>query len=530
MVVVKGLSLPLGNIGDAELPSSVCKVHRRITAMSADTSFDIIEATIDSVHHAYRSGQLTSRRLVEMYLERIDAFDKKGPAINAVITINPAALTEADRLDAAYKSSGLTGPLHGIPIIIKDQGDARGMPTTLGSLLFKDYYPDRDAFVVEKLKNAGAVILAKATLGELGGGDTHGSLFGSTRNPYDLERTAGGSSGGSGASVSANYCTVAIGQEGFASIRRPSTWNCVAGMRPTAGLVSRTGVYAGWPSVNGSLGPMARSVTDLAKVLDVIVGYDPQDPVTARGVGQVPQSYTKLLDSAALKGARLGVLRASMGYDAEPDSEDFRKITEVFDKAVADLKAAGAEIIDPIIIPDLRELLAKRAGSFADDEEAFRNYFGRSAAAPYKSRAEAMKSPEFAKVVKGSQQRWSRNAEPAAHYEYLKARDELMTHVLKLMADHRLDAIVHKAVEHQPTLIRDGVNPPYVDQKGAPHINTFLVFVPSVVVPAGYTRDNLPAGITFLGRPYDDGSMIKLAFAYEQATRHRRPPASTTAL
>ena len=156
------------------------------------------------------------------------------------------------------------------------------MPTTLGSVLFKDYYPDRDAFVVEKLKKAGAIILAKATLGELGGGDTHGSLFGSTRNPYDPERTAGGSSGGSAASVAANFCAVGVGQEGFASIRRPSTWNSITGMRPTAGLVSRGGVYAGWPSIAGSLGPMARTVKDLADLLDVMVGYDSEDPVTAR--------------------------------------------------------------------------------------------------------------------------------------------------------------------------------------------------------------------------------------------------------
>ena len=222
----------------------------------ANQPFNIIEATIESGHSAYRSGQLTARRLVQMYLDRIEAFDKKGPAINAIISINPLALGEAERLDADFKTSGFVGPLHGIPVIMKDQGDARGMPTTLGSLLFKDYYPQRDAFAVEKLKRAGAIIIGKATLGELGGGDTHGSLFGSTRNPYDLERTAGGSSGGSGASVAANYCTVAIGQEGFASIRRPSTWNSVCGMRPTAGLVSRGGVYAGWPSQNGSLGPM----------------------------------------------------------------------------------------------------------------------------------------------------------------------------------------------------------------------------------------------------------------------------------
>ena len=327
-------------------------------------SFNILETSIADVHAAYQSGELTCRQLVESYLDRIEKYDKHGPAINAIISINPAALKEADRLDAAFKTGGMIGPLHGIPILMKDQGDAVGMPTTLGSLLFKDYYPDRDAFVVDKLKQAGAIILGKATLGELGGGDTHGSLFGSTKNPYDLERTAGGSSGGSGASVSANFCTVAVGQEGFASIRRPSTWNCVAGMRPTAGLVSRSGVYGGWPSINGSLGPMARNVTDLAKLLDVMIGYDPDDPVTARGVGRIKSTFTDFLDKNGLSGARIGVLRESMGYDAEPGSEDFDKIAEVFDKAIADLKAAGAEIVDPVVIPDLNTSLpAKKSRS-----------------------------------------------------------------------------------------------------------------------------------------------------------------------
>lgn len=493
-------------------------------------SFDVLETTIADVHAAYRSGQLTCRQLVQSYLDRIENYDRQGPAINAIITINPAALKEADRLDAAFKAGGFVGPLHGVPIIMKDQGDAVGMPTTLGSVLFKDYYPDRDAFVVDKLKKAGAIILAKATLGELGGGDTHGSLFGSTKNPYDLARTAGGSSGGSGASVSANFCTVAVGQEGFASIRRPSTWNCVVGMRPTAGLVSRSGVFAGWPSVNGSLGPMARTVTDLTKLLDVMAGYDPDDPVTAHGVGRIGQSFTAFLDKQGLHGARFGILRESMGYDAEPGSEDFNKISEVFDKAVADLRAAGAEIVDPVEIPDLKVLLAKRAGSFTDEEESFKTYMSRSKQAPYKSRAEAMNAPVFEKVVKRARERWMRRASEEAHYEYLKAREQLMNNLLKVMADRRLDAIVHKAVEHQPTLIKNGVNPPYVDQKGAPHINTFLVYVPSIVVPAGFTRDQLPAGITFLGRPYDDGKMIQYAYGYEQATRHRKPPASVTPL
>jgi amidase len=493
-------------------------------------SFNLLEATIDDIHSAYKSGQLNARQLVQMYLDRIEAYDQKGPAINAIISVNSHALEEADQLDAKFKASGFVGPLHGIPIIIKDQADAKGMPTTLGSVLFQNYYPDRDAFVVEKLKKAGAIILAKSTLGELGGGDTHGSLFGSTRNPYDLDRTPGGSSGGSGASVAANFCAVAVGQEGFASIRRPSTWNSIIGMRPTAGLVSRGGVYAGWPSVAGSLGPMARTVRDLAKLLDVMVGYDPEDPLTARGVGHVPDSFTKFLDKEGLKRARIGILRESMGYDAEPESEDFEKITEIFNRAVAELKTAGADIVDPIVIPHLKELLAKRAGSFTDEIDSFSFYFDRSANPPYKSREEAAQSPDFAKVIGRSQQRWIRPADAEKHYEYLLAREELTTHMLKVMADHKLDAIVHKAVEHQPTRIKDGVNPPFVDQKGAPHINTFLVFVPSIVVPAGFTRDNLPAGIAFLGRSYDDGNMIKLAYAYEQATHHRRPPASTTPL
>jgi amidase len=493
--------------------------------MAPSADFDIAETTIADIHQAYRSGQLTCRKLVETYLERIGAHDKQGPAINSIITINSKAREEADSLDAAFKSSGPVGSLHGIPIIVKDQADVKGMPTTLGSILFKDYFPDRDSFVAEKLKKAGAVILGKSALGEMAGGDTHGSLFGSTRNPYDLERTVGGSSGGSAAAVAANFCTVAIGQEGLASIRRPAAWNAIAGMRTTAGLVSRGGVYSGWPATAGSLGPMARTVSDMAAVLDAIAGYDPEDPLTAYGIGHLPESFLKYLDKDGLKGARLGILREPMGIDSEPQSEDFKKVSGVFDASVEELKAAGAEIVDPIVIPKLNDLLAKRATGPGEGEQSFRNYFGRSAHPPFKSIAEVVASAEFSKVSLNTQKRLSASADATRHYECLKARAELMTHLLKVMADHRLDAIVHKAVEHQPTRISEGLHPPYVNYKGAPHLNTFLVFVPSVVVPAGFTRDHLPAGIVFLGRPYDDGNMIKLAYAYEQATHHRRPPA-----
>jgi amidase len=495
--------------------------------MATPNAFDIVETTIADIHAAYRSGALKARELVQAYLDRIAAYDKAGPKINSIITINPRALEEADRLDAALSAKGPVGALHGIPVVIKDQADVDGMPTTLGSILFKDFNPGRDCFVASQLKKAGAIILGKGTLGELGAGDTHGTLYGSTRNPYDLERTVGGSSGGPAAAVSANFATVSIGQEGLASIRRPAIWCNVAGMRPSIGLVSRTGVCEGWPAMNGSLGPMARTVTDMAKLLDAMVGYDKDDPSTAHGVGRYPGSFAALLDAGALKGARLGILREPMGLYSEPDSEDFARITEVFDRAVAELRAAGAEIVDPVAIPEQKALQAQRAFSAKERAENFKVYFGSAKNAPFASREEILASPLFPKLMQRTRDRWTMVTPEEKYYASLKARDVLMTNMLKLMADHRLDALVHKAVEHQPTLIKDGINPPYVEQKGSPHINTFLQSVPSVVVPAGFTRDHLPAGITFLGRPYSDAQMIRFAYAYEQATKHRTPPTTT---
>jgi amidase len=497
-------------------------------------SFQLMETTIDQVHAAFKSGKLTSHQLVQDYLDRINAFDKQGPNINCVITINPKAMEEADKLDAAYKASGFIGPLHGIPILVKDQVDAVGMPTTLGSVVFKDYNPPLDSFVVAKLKKAGAIILGKTTLGEFGGGDAYGSLFGVTRNPYDLQRTVGGSSGGSGACTTANFSTVAVGEEGFASIRRPSTWNDIVGMRPTAGLVSRSGMYDGYPSPVGSLGPMARSVRDLAELLDVMVGYDAEDPVTALGVGHAPDSYTKYLDKNGLKGARIGIIRESFGSKSEPDSEDFKKVDVAFDKAVKELKAAGAILVDPIVIPDLNALIAKRVFGSAESEASLKTWLARNPNSPYKTREDVQNSPDIGKVIPAPKAaQWAKGArvsDAAKFGEYLVAREQLMINVMKVMADNKLDAIVHKSVEHQPTLIKDGLNPPYVGSKGVPHINTFLVYAASMTVPAGFTRDNLPIGITFFGRPYSEPTLLKLAYSYEQATHHRIPPKTTPAL
>ena len=492
--------------------------------------FDVTETTVAQIHGAFASGSLTARELVQLYLERIEAYDQQGPRINSVITLNRDALAAADRLDAAFKTTGMVGPLHGIPIMLKDQIDAAGMPTTLGSVLFRDYYPDRNAFVTDKLEAAGAIILAKVTLGELAAGDAHGSLYGSTRNPYDLVRTVGGSSGGSAASIAANFATLAVGQEALASIRRPAAWNSIVGMRPTAGLVSRGGVFSGWPQLAGSLGPMTRTVEDTAILLDVLVGYDPEDPLTAHGVGHHDIPYRNFLDVNGLRGARLGILREPIGIGSEPDSADFAKVDAVFERSIRELAAAGAVVVDPIAIPRLAELLAKRGSNPADNDAAFAEYFGRSRNFPFASIAAMKASPEFAAVTNFGKALFDGNGDVARHYAYLTAREELMHHFLKVLADYDLDAIVYKAVEHQPTLIADGIAPPFVNTKGSPFLNTFLIYVPTITVPAGFTADNLPVGIAFIGRPYDDGLMLKLAYSYEQATRHRRPPSATPPL
>jgi amidase len=490
---------------------------------SQSPPFQVMEATIKDVHDAYKSGKLTSRQLVQMYLDRIETYDRKGPAINSVINTNPNALDEANRLDAAMKT-GFVGPLHGIPVVLKDMIDVAGMPTTYGSSIMKDFVPTRDAFVVERLKKAGAIVLAKVTLGEFAGGDTFGSLFGETRNPYDPLRTVGGSSGGTGASVAANFGTVGIGQEGFASISRPAAWNNIVGLRPTPGLVS-----------GGGFGPMTRTVTDLATVLDVIAGYDPESPDTALSVSHVPDTYTQSLDKDGLKGARIGILREPMGYFSEPQSEDFKTVTGVFDKAVAELRAAGAVVVDPITIPHLNALLAKRrqgggrpsgmrieSKAALERDQEIRRYLARIPNSPYKTLQEVQNGPE----------RRSRGTVgfDGDYADYRVAQDDLMINTLKVMADNRLDAVVYKTVEHTPTLLRDYTNPPYSNMKGTTHLSTFLGPIATISVPAGFTPAGLPVGITFFGRAFSEAALIKLAYAYEQSTHHRTPPKATPAL
>jgi amidase len=496
--------------------------------------FQIVEATIDDIHTAFRSGRLTARQLVQGYLDRINTYDKQGPNINSIITINPNALAEAEKLDAAFRTSGLVGPLHGIAVLVKDEIDTAGMPTTLGTVVFKDYRPPKDAFVIDRLRKAGAIILGKTTLSEFAAGDTYGSIFGVTRNPYDLDRTVGGSSGGSGAALTANFSTVAIGEETVASIRRPGAWNAVVSLRPTPGLVSRSGMWDGYPTVHAQMGPMARTVRDLAKLLDSMVGYDAEDPVTALGIGKVEGSYARYLDQGGLNGARIGILRESIGNQSDPNSADFKIVDAAFQTNVAELKAAGATLVDPIVIPNLKKLLATRERDPIETEAALKFYLARNPGSPLKTRADIINSPDIEKSFPPPNvARYKALPPPASaerYLDYVRARDELMIMIAKVMADNKLDAIVHKSVEHEPSLIKDGINPPYVTTRGVPTLNTFLIYAASVTVPSGFTSNNLPVGVTFFGLPYSEPTLLKLAYSYEQATHHRVPPKTTPLL
>jgi Asp-tRNA(Asn)/Glu-tRNA(Gln) amidotransferase A subunit family amidase len=293
-------------------------------------------------------------------------------------------------------------------------------------------------------------------------------------------------------------------------------------------------MWDGYPSPTAQMGPMARSVRDLARLLDAMVGYDPEDPVTALGIGRAPDSYVKSLDANSLKGARIGILRESIGGQSEPGSPDFKKVDIAFQKDVAELKAAGAVIIDPVSIPDLNALLAKRASNPDIADVALQRYLARNPDSPFKSREDIARSPDMAKSIPPSKAKAWEGPRPRTDLskwgEYLQAREQLLVNISKVMADNKLDAIVHKSVEHQPTFIKDGINPPYVSAKGVPTLNTFLVYAASLTVPSGFTSDNLPVGITFFGLPFSEPTLIKLAYGYEQATHHRIPPKTTPPL
>src|SRR5271168_3111546 len=311
-------------------------------AESAAKTFHLEEATISDVHAAYLSGALTSAKLVQAYLERIQAYDQAGPKLNAVILLNPKALEEAAALDEQLRKTGkFVGPLHGIPVLLKDNVNTKDMPTTGGSLSLAGYTPATDAAITQKLRSAGAIILAKVNLHEFAvWGETVSSIRGQTLNPYDLTRTPGGSSGGTGAGRAANFAIAGIGTDTVNSIRSPASANSIVGIRPTLGLVSRAGVIP-YSFTQDAAGPLARTVTDAAKMLNVLVGYDTNDPATAWSVGNVEKDYTKFLKADGVKGKRIGVLRSFFGTAPIND-----EVNIIANQAIEDLKKSGATIVE----------------------------------------------------------------------------------------------------------------------------------------------------------------------------------------
>ncbi len=498
--------------------------------MTQAPAFELLEATIDSIHDAMRAGRLTCRELVQRYLNRIEAYDQRGPAINAVQIVNPAALVEADQLDAKLKATGIDGPLFGIPVALKDQVETSDMPTTYGSALFRGFVSERNATIVDKLKAAGAIIVCKTNMGEFAQGYA-GSAFGVCRNPYDPKRDASGSSSGSGAAVAANMATVAIGEDTLGSIRGPAARGNLVGLRPTPPLVSRHGMMPAAPS-RDTLGPLARTVRDAAILLDVIAGYDPNDPLTAACVGHVPKTYTSFLVPDGLRGLRLGVIRDPMNKEANPQAGDFKQVRGAIDRALNDLREQGAEIVDPVEIPGVKDI-ADRTGGAWETEAATNAYLAAHPYAPAKSLQEIVLSTDVlpsrrARLMEGI----GRTTNDPGYLQHLLVREQLRQAVYTAMADNRLDALIYATFDHDPLMTPDDVlttfkNVPY---PGNNRLLSPMIGFPAMSVPAGFSSAGMPIGIEFLGRPFTEGLLFKIAYNYEQATHHRRPPTLTPAL
>lgn len=498
-------------------------------AAPAPVPFDVVEASIADVHAALADGRITCHALVADYLARIDAYDKNGPAINAIILVNPDALAVADSLDAVAKHGGPLGALQCIPMIVKDNYQTKGLQTTAGSLAFKGFVPDKDAFVVARIRAAGAIVLAKANMAELAFSpyETVSSVLpGYTRNPYELDRVTAGSSGGPAAAVAASMGTAGLGTDTGNSIRGPSSHQALVGIRPTMGLVSRAGVV---PLFLGAdmTGPMARTVADAVAVLQVIAGPDPDDPVTLNSRGHVSANYASALVRDGLRGARIGVLHQA--YDTPTLDPEIRGI---FERALDDLRRQGATIIDPVAVPDLGAIRRIQTGGCNTFKRDFNRYLATLGPdAPVKSLAQLIETgkyhPSIETRLKGAEavDDTTGTGPGCTSGEAMRAR--LRTAVTQLMDSMHLDAMVYPTWSNPPRLIGD-LNTPAGDNNQ--FFSPYTGF-PAITVPMGYSHGGvLPAGLQFLGRAWDERTLIKLAYSYEQATHWRRPPPTTPPL
>ncbi len=489
------------------------------TPQKEPVSIDLNELTITGIHDAYRGGQYTSEQLVAAYLERIE---QENDELNALTVINPNAIQIAKTLDKEFEESGVLRPLHGIPMIVKDNFNTKGMATTAGALALKDFIPEEDAFMVDQLVKAGAIILAKSNMAEWAFSPMHSesSTFGTTRNPYNLDHVPAGSSGGTAAAIANNIGVIGLGTDTGNSIRGPSSHNSLVGFRSTLGLTSRSGIVPLYLR-NDVAGPMMRTVEDATRVLEVIAGYDPKDPLTKYSEGKIPDNYQQFLQNDGLNGARIGILRELSEKDPNPE------IKTLFEQAVQDLQSLGAEVVDPVAIPDFAEVRQNQwCGMFREDLEGYlATYVKNDTIRTLEDVVRIGTKSEFARTrieyfLTASGR--SSNPEIECLDPYTDERRIAFREAIeKRMDELRLDAIVYPSWNHPPALI-DSFQVQYRGDNSqiiAPHTGQ-----PAFTVPMGFTSGNLPAGLQFLGRMYAEPTLIQLTYAYEQGTQHRVPP------
>lgn len=485
--------------------------------------FELMEATIADIHEAYRRGRLTCRELVQHYLDRIAAYDNQGPALKAIITINPRALEIADELDR----SGLTGPLHGIPIILKDNFNTFDLPTTGGNTAMRNSVPPADAFAVDKMRKAGALILAKSNLQEFArGGNSISSLGGQVLNPYDLTRTPGGSSGGTGAAIASNFGVLGTGSDTGQSIRSPASANSLVGVRPTRGLISRRGVIPN-SITQDEIGPIARTVEDAARLLDVMVGFDPKDPITAFGVGRTPRSYTDQLHGNALNGARIGVMMNMFGTEAR-----HQEVNRVMENVISTMQSLGATIIR-FNLPAYDTLQSIVPNSLWEAHTAMDNYFaslGPNAPVHTFDQLVATRTatPETQRALEAELAIVDGLNNPV-YKDHTLNRDKLRLAVSAKMAELNVQAILYPL---QKVLVAP-VGIPQPERNGTLSNGTGF---PAVCFPGGFSTPTaaapigVPIGAELLGREYSEPMLLALAYAYEQAAKARKLPTSTPPL
>ncbi|HYE84862.1 MAG TPA: amidase family protein, partial [Vicinamibacterales bacterium] len=481
--------------------------------------FEVHEQSIVDLQAAMQAGRVTSRGLVDSYLARIAAYDQAGPRLNSIVQLNPRAREEADARDAERADKKVRGPLHGIPVLIKDNYDTSDMPTSGGALGLASLQPAADAFQVRKLRDAGAVILGKTTMHELAAGITNiSSLTAQTRNPYDLFRVPGGSSGGTGAAIAASFAAAGMGSDTCGSIRIPAANQNMVGLRGTHGLSSRVGVMP-LSSTQDIAGPLARSVTDLAIMLDATVGADPADPITAESNGRIPKSYRDALSSDGLKGARIGVLRTLWGTAPEDD-----EVAGIVRKALDGFKAQGAEVVD-VSVPGLDDLL--RDSSVIADEFKFdlMAYLARHPNAPVKSLGEILdRGLHHAELDATFRLRNQPEKRETEHYrQALIKRRASRAAVLATLEELRIDALAYPTLRRKPALIGEA-------QGGTNCQLSATTGLPAISMPAGFSTDGVPIGLELLGGAWEEAKLLKYAYAWEQASKLRKAPFSAPPL